>query len=140
MAAAGMPAFSPGLLGVGGGLTGGVASPTYGTPVSGFMAPKTTASVSSGVGIPIGSTTTAPGRAYAFPTDRPLLGGGMSKDIPTFASLDTLSRMYSDLGSYGAKYPGAKGTAKIGGGLYTFDGVDGWTPSGFSYPLVTSTA
>ena len=137
MEAAGMPAFSPGLLSGG----GGVGSVTYGSPASGFMKPKATITTSGGgTKIPIGSTTTAPGRRYAYPTDRPLYGGGMSKDIPTFASLDALSSMYSDLGSYGTKYPGAKGTAKIGGGLYTFDGVDGWTPSGFSYPLVTTTA
>ena len=141
MAAAGMPAFSPGLLSGG----SGVGSVTYGSPASGFMKPKTGAAAGGGgaVGIPIGSTTTAPGRAYAFPTDRPLYGGGMSKDIPTFASLGALSSMYPDLGSYGAKYPGAKGTAKIGGTLYAFggggeSGADGWSPTGFSYPLVTS--
>jgi hypothetical protein len=136
MEAAGMPAFSPGLLGGG----GGVGSVTYGSPASGFMKPATSVtSTVSGTGIPIGSTTTAPGRAYAFPTDRPLYGGGMSKDIPTFASLDALSSMYSDLGSYGAKYPGAKGAAKIGGTLYAHEGGS-WSPTSFSYPLVTSTA
>lgn len=145
MEAAGMPAFSPGLLGGGGGVIGGVGSPTYSSPASGFMDPATSGtSTVSGTGIPVGSTTTASGREYAFPTDRPLYGGGMSKDIPTFASLGALSSMYSDLGSYGAAYPGAKGTAKIGGALYTFDGgsegADGWSPTGFSYPLVTSTA
>ena len=117
----------------------------YAPPTGGGLIDTTkTTTTTAGTGIPVGSTTTAPGREYAFPTDRPLLGGGMSKDIPTFASLDALSSMYSDLGSYGAKYPGAKGTAKIGGTLYTFDGGDmgggdGWSPSGFSYPLVTST-
>jgi len=134
MEAAGMPAFSPGLLGGG----SGVGSVTYGSPASGFMKPATSGtSTVSGTGIPIGSTTTAPGRAYAFPTDRPLYGGGMSKDIPTFASLDALSSMYSDLGSYGKAYPGAKGAAKIGGDLYSMDMGSGWTPTGFSYPLVT---
>ena len=131
MAAAGMPAFSPGLLGVGGRATGGVGSVTYGSPASGFMKPKATTD----------PTTTA--AKYAFPTGRPLYGGGMSKDIPSFASLDALSSRYSDLGSYGKAYPGAKGTAKIGGTLYTFEGggeagAGGWTKSGFSYPLVTS--
>jgi hypothetical protein len=126
MKTAGMPAFSPGLLGGG----SGVGSVTYGSPVSSFTKPKTTTT----------ATTTAAPSKYAYPTDRPLYGGGMSKDIPTFASVDALSSRFSDLGSYGAKYPGAKGTAKIGGSLYTFDGIDGWTHSGFSYPLVTTTA
>jgi hypothetical protein len=134
MEAAGMPAFSPGMLGVGGGATGGatggVGSVTYSSPASSFTKPKATTA----------TTTTA--AKYAFPTGRPLYGGGMSKDIPSFASLDDLSSRYSDLGSYGKAYPGAKGTAKIGGTLYTFEGggEGGWTKSGFSYPLVTATA
>ena len=133
MEAAGMPAFSPGMLGVGGGATGGVGSVTYGSPASSFTTPKAATA----------TTTTAAPSKYAYPTDRPLYGGGMSKDIPSFASLDALSSRFSDLGSYGKAYPGAKGTAKIGGTLYTFEGGDaspGWTKSGFSYPLVTTTA
>ena len=141
MEAAGMPAFSPGLLGS----FSSAGAPTYSSTPGSFMKPATGGtSTTSGTGIPIGATTTASGREYAFPTDRPLYGGGMSKDIPTFASLGALSSMHPDLGSYGAAHPGAKGTAKIGGALYTFDGgsegADGWSPTGFSYPLVTSTA
>jgi hypothetical protein len=134
MAAAGMPAFSPGLLGVG----GGVASPTYGSPASGFMKPATSGtSTVSGTGIPVGSTTTAPGRTYAFPTGRPLYGGAMSKDIPTFTSLDYLSSAFPTTGDYGVAYPAAKGAAKIGGDLYSLGLGGGWSKTGFSYPLVT---
>ena len=132
MAAAGMPAFSPGLLGVGGGATGGVGSVTYSSPASSFTKPKATA------------TTTAAASKYAFPTDRPLYGGAMSKDIPSFASSGVLSSKYPSVGSYGAAYPLAKGTAKVGGTLYEFEGggMEGagdWVPTSFSYPLVTGT-
>jgi hypothetical protein len=128
MSAAGMPAFSPGMLGVGGGVT----SPTYSSPPGSFMKPKAT------------TATTAAVSKYAFPTGIPLYGGAMSKDIPSFASAGVLSSKYPSVGSYGAAHPLAKGTAKVGGTLYEFEGggdagAGDWVPTSFSYPLVTGT-
>jgi hypothetical protein len=83
MEAAGMPAFSPGLLGAGGGATGGVGSVTYGSPVSGFMKPKAGATATGTSSTMIGS----PSAKYALPE---MYGKHKFSRIPTFYDLAAL--------------------------------------------------
>ena len=98
MAAAGMPAFSPGLLGVGGGLTGGVASPTYGSAPGGFMKPAAGA-MSGAVGGGAGSKMIgSPTASYAVPST---WGGYKTSLMPSFYDLDAL--MAADHGTTSAR-------------------------------------
>ena len=90
-------------------------------------------------GIPIGATTTAPGREYDFPDT---IFGKRWQDIPDFANKAALE-MYGDLGTYGAKYPKAGTYGRVGGQIYEYigggdEGGAGWETSR-SYPVKTTT-
>ena len=114
MEAAGMPAFSPGLLGGG----GGVGSVTYGSPVSSFMKPKVATTASSSSTLPIGSTTAK----YAIPET---IWGYKSSLIPKFASKSALDKFDPTTATGGTShwaYTAGKGWtpgAFVGGELYT---------------------
>jgi hypothetical protein len=134
MEAAGMPAFSPGLLGGGGG--GG--SVTYGSPVSGFMKPKAGGAVAGG------PVVGAAGTKYSWPEY--LKGSAKSrypvlaKDAPKFASESALYGRFSESAPFMSAYPTSGGYARVmdtGRVYHTGTGDEysatGWVP-GSSYP------
>ena len=136
-AAAGIPTFSPGLIGAGsGGTIGGIGSPTYGSPPSGFSttppAPTTTAASTL-----IGSPTAQ----YQIPST---WGGYESSLIPRFHDRSALDKYDTSTAVSGVgpwAYTVGKGwnpAALIGGDLYTPGGGQGggtWELS-TSYPAV----
>jgi hypothetical protein len=144
MEAAGMPAFSPGLLGAG----GAAGSVTYGSPVSGFMKPATGGAAGGGGGVVGGA-----GTSYSWPeylkgssTSRyPVL----SKDAPKFASEAALYGKFgggspTSYHSFLSAYPSSGGFARVmdTGRVYRtgmgseYDTGEGWVP-GTSYSAVT---
>ena len=115
---------------------GGTGLIKYAAPTSGGLI-DTTKKTTSTAGIPIGATTTAPGREYDFPDT---IFGKRWQDIPDFANKAALE-MYGDLGAYGSKFPKAGNYGRIGGQIYEFRGGfegGGWEPSR-SYPAKTTT-
>ena len=114
MAAAGMPAFSPGLLGS----FTSAGGPTYSSPPSGFMKTKATTTPTSGSTLPIGSTTAK----YAIPET---IWGYKSSLIPKFASKSALDKFDPTTATGGTShwaYTAGKGWtpgAFVGGELYT---------------------
>ena len=111
MEAAGMPAFSPGLLGGGGGVIGGVGSPTYSSAPSGFKAGGAVAAGSAAGSGLIGS----PSATYAIPDE---IWGYDSSLIPKFDSR-------AELDKYDAT------TATGGTGHWGYTAGKGWTPGAF---------
>ena len=141
MEAAGMPAFSPGLLGS----FSPAGAPTYGSTPGSFMKPKAGGTTGGG------SVVGAAGTRYSWPeylkgsatSEYPVL----SADAPKFASE---SALYSRFGggdpyaSFLAAYPKSLGFARVmdTGRVYRtgtgmeYDTGTGWLP-GTSYPAVT---
>lgn len=144
MEAAGMPAFSPGLLGS----FSGAGAPTYGSTPGSFMKPATGGAAGGGGGV-VG----AAGTKYSWPEY--LKGSSssrypvLSKDAPMFASEAALTGRFGSAGgspyhSFLSAYPSSGGFARImdTGTVYRtglgseYHSGTGWVP-GTSYPTVT---
>ena len=137
MEAAGMPAFSPGLLGS----FSGAGSPTYGSTPGSFMKPTTTGGTTTGGGSKlIGS----PSAKYAIPDT---IWGYKSSLIPRFASksaLDAFDPTTATGGTGHWAYTAGKGYtpgAFVGGTLYTpgRGGMGGMWDTYRTYDPVTPT-
>jgi hypothetical protein len=140
MEAAGIPAFSPGLLGS---FTSS-GGPTYSSPPSGFAKAATGGAAGGG-----GSVVGASGTRYSWPeylkgsakSEYPVL----SKDAPKFASEAALYDRFSEYAPYMTAYPSSGGFARVmdTGRVYRtglgseFDTGTGWVP-GSSYPATTT--
>ena len=132
MEAAGMPTFSPGLLGGG----GGAGAVTYGSPVSGFMKPKAATTPTSGSTLPIGS----PLGTYAYPET---MFGYKSSLFPSYTSYDALtgaSGYEGGTGPWSYMTKGGTPAATVGPSIYTWSGggmggADGWSKHGTYDPV-----
>ena len=128
MEAAGMPAFSPGLLGS----FTGAGSPTYGSAPSGFMKPATGGTTGGG-----GSVIGAAGTSYLWPeyfkgdakSKYPIL----SKHAPKFASEAALYDRFSEYAPFMAAHPESGGFAKVmdTGRVYRTGTGEEYTSTGF---------
>ncbi len=120
MEAAGMPSFSPGLLGS----FSGAGAPTYGSTPGSFMKPTTGGTAGgggSGSGI-IGD----PAAKYAYPE---MMFGYKSSLFPKFHSYDALtgaSGMEGGTGPWSYMTKGGPAAAIVGPHVYTWGGGGGW--------------
>jgi len=127
MEAAGMPAFSPGLLGGG----GGVGSPTYSSPPGSFMKPKAATTPTSGSTLPIGS----PLGTYAYPET---MFGYESSLFPKYTSYDALtgaSGYEGGTGPWSYMTKGGTPAAIVGPSIYTWSGAGDWAKHGTYDPV-----
>ena len=141
MEAAGMPAFSPGLLGS----FTGAGSPTYGSAPSGFMKPATGGATGGGGGVIGGAGTSYLWPEY-FKGDAKSKHPILSKHAPKFATEAVLYDKFGggDYSAYLSAHPESGGFAKVmdtgrvyrtGTGL-EYDTGTGWLP-GSSYAAKT---
>ena len=113
---------------------GGTGLIKYAAPTGGGLIDTT--KPASTAGIPIGATTTAPGREYDYSGASEAVQSNWA-NIPNFANYGLLDAIGSD-GEFSSLYPGAGGVGRVGGQLYTWGGHGGWETSG-SVPLKTTT-
>ena len=113
---------------------GGTGLIKYAAPTGGGLIDTTKTTPTTG--IPIGATTTAPGREYDISGASDAVRANWD-NIPNFANFGLLDAINS-AGEFGSRYPGAGGVGRVGGQLYTWGGGSGWETSG-SLPLKTTT-
>jgi hypothetical protein len=113
---------------------GGTGLVKYAPPTGGGLI-DTTKTTTTGT-VPIGATTTAPGREYDYSGASDSVRSNWAS-IPNFANFGLLDAIGSD-GEFSSLYPGAGGVGRVGGQLYKWGGGSGWETSG-SVPLKTTT-
>jgi len=127
MEAAGMPAFSPGLLGS----FSGAGSPKYGSTPGSFMKPKVATTASSSSSLPIGS----PLGTYAYPDT---MFGYKSSLFPKYTSYDALtgaSGYEGGTGPWSYMTKGGTPAAIVGPSIYTWSGMGDWAKHGTYDPV-----
>jgi hypothetical protein len=130
MEAAGLPAFSPGLLGS----FTSAGGPKYSSPPSGFKKTKAGGTTTSGSTLPIGS----PLGTYAYPET---MFGYKSSLFPSYTSYDALtgaSGYEGGTGPWSYMTKGGTPAATVGPSIYTWSGGvgdDGWSKHGTYDPV-----